>query len=120
MQAHSALAHPDRVLEYGAQVLASNPTAGEGALNEQQTAAILYLTMVNAGAIAKPSQPQRALGAAAAQSLLDSLPSYFEDKRRPSGTSAEQWNGSRKQLETAARDALRKLAPVAQASRAAQ
>ncbi|MGA7239182.1 MAG: DUF6600 domain-containing protein [Bryobacteraceae bacterium] len=120
MQAHSALAHPDRVLEYGAQVLASNPAAGEGALNEQQTAAILYLTMVNAGAIAKPSQPQRALGAAAAQSLLDSLPSYFEDKRRPSGTSAEQWNGSRKQLETAARDALRKLAPVAQASRAAQ
>jgi hypothetical protein len=120
MQAHSALAHPDRVLEYGAQVLASNPTAGEGALNEQQTASVLYLTMVNAGAIAKPSQQQRALGAAAAQSLLDSLPSYFEDKRRPTGTSTEQWTGSRKQLETAARDALRKLAPVAQASRPAQ
>ena len=120
MQAHSALAHPDRVLEYGAQVLASNPGAGEGALNEQQTAAVLYLTMVNAGAIAKPSQQQRALGAAAAQSLLDSLPRYFEDGRRPSGASAEQWTGSRKQLETVAREALRKLAPVAQASRPAQ
>jgi FecR protein len=120
MQAHSALAHPDRVLEYGAQVLASNPMTGEGALNEQQTAAVLYLTMVNAGAIAKPSQQQRALGAAAAQSLLDSLPRYFEDNRRPSGTNSDQWTGSRKQLETAARDSLRKLALVAQASQPAQ
>ena len=93
---------------------------GEGALNEQQTASVLYLTMVNAGAIAKPSQQQRALGAAAAQSLLDSLPRYFEENRRPSGTNSDQWTGSRKQLETAARDSLRKLAPVAQASRPAQ
>lgn len=107
MQAHSALGHPDRVLEYGAQAISGS----EGGLDEQQVAGVLYLTMVNAGAIAKPSQQQRALGAAAAQSLLDSLPSYFEDKRRPIGTSAEQWTGSRKQLETAARDALRKLAP---------
>jgi hypothetical protein len=120
MQAHSALAHPDRVLEYGAQVLTSSPMTGEGALNEQQTASVLYLTMMNAGAIAKPSQQQRALGAAAAQSLLDSLPRYFEENRRPSGTNSEQWTGSRKQLETAARDSLRKLAPVAQASRPAQ
>jgi hypothetical protein len=120
MQAHNALAHPDRVLEYGARVLASNPMTGEGALNEQQTAAALYLTMVNAGAIPKPSQQQRALGAAAAQSLLDSLPRYFEDNRRPSGTSSEQWSGSRKQLETAARESLGKLAPPAQASRPAQ
>jgi hypothetical protein len=120
MQAHSALAHPDRVVEYGAQVLASNPMTGEGALDEQQTAAVLYLTTVNAGAIAKPSQQQRALGAAAAQSLLDSLPRYFEENRRPSGTNSEQWTGSRKQLETVARDSLRKLAPPEQASRTAQ
>jgi hypothetical protein len=116
MQAHSALAHPDRVLEYGAQVISGE----EGGLDEQQVAGLLYLTMVNAEAIAKPSKQQRELGAAAAQSLLDSLPRYFEDNRRPTRTSPEQWAGSRKQLETVARDALRKLAPVAQASRPAQ
>jgi FecR protein len=116
MQAHSALAHPDRVLEYGAQVI----SAGEGGLDEQQVAGVLYLTMLNAETIAKPSQQQRALGAAAAQSLLESLPGYFEDNRRPPGSSAEQWAGSHKQLETVAREALKKLAPVTQASRPAQ
>jgi FecR protein len=107
MQAHSALAHPERVLEYGAQVISE----GESGLDEQQLAGVLYLTMVNAEAIPKPSQQQRALGAAAAQSLLDSLPRYFEDGRRPPGSSAEQWASSRKQLETVAREALKKLAP---------
>jgi hypothetical protein len=107
MQAHSALAHPDRVLEYGAQLI----SGGEGGLDEQQVAGVLYLTMVNAGAIAKPSKQQRELGAAAAQSLLDSLPRYFEDNRRPPGSSVEQWAGSRKQLETVSREALKKLAP---------
>ncbi len=112
MQAHSAMTHSDRVLEYGAAVMAQNPTgrAVEGALDEQQTAGVLFLTMVNAEAIARPSREQRALGAAAAQSLLDSLPRYFEESRRPPESSQEQWAGSRRQLETAAREALKKLA----------
>jgi hypothetical protein len=113
MQAHSAMAHPDRVLEYGAAVMTRNPVGdvSQGALDEQQTAGVLFLTMVNAQAIAKPSREQRALGAAAAQSLLDSLPRYFQDGRRPPESSAEQWATSRRQLETAAREALKKLAP---------
>ncbi len=113
MQAHSAMAHPDRVLEYGAAVMTRNPVGdvSQGALDEQQTAGVLYLTMVNAQAIPKPSREQRALGAAAAQSLLDSLPRYFQDGRRPPESSPEQWIVSRRQLETAAREALKKLAP---------
>lgn len=112
MQAHSALGHPDRVLEYGAGVMAHNPTAGaDGFLDEQQTAGVLYLTMVNAAAIAKPSPQQRTLGVAAAQSLLDSLEHYFQADRRPEGASFEQWANSRRQLESAARAALKKLAP---------
>jgi hypothetical protein len=105
MQTQSALAHPDRALEYGAALLSS----GQGGLDEQQTASVLYLTMVNAAALPKPSKEQRALGAAAAQSLLDGLPHYFEDSRRPGMTSSEQWRASRKQLETSAREALKKL-----------
>jgi hypothetical protein len=105
MQTHSALAHPDRALEYGAALMSSS----QGALDEQQTAGVLYLTMVNAAALPKPSKEQRALGAAAAQSLLDSLPHYFEDSRRPGITPSEQWTASRKQLETSAREALKKL-----------
>jgi hypothetical protein len=111
MLAHSAMAHPDRVLEYGALVMARNPATnqGEGALDEQQTAGVLFLTMVNAEQIAKPSREQRALGAAAAQSLIEILPRYFQDDRRPAESTPEQWAGSRKQLEIAARDALKKL-----------
>lgn len=105
MQAHSALAHPDRALEYGAALMSS----GQGALDEQQTAGVLYLTMVNAAALPKPSKEQRSLGAAAAQSLLDSLPHYFDDSRRPGTTTSEQWTASKKQLESSAREALKKL-----------
>ncbi len=113
MQAHSALMHPDRVLEYGALALSRHAVAGarEGALDEQQAAGVLFLTMVNAEAIAKPTREQRALGLAAAQSLLESLPRYFQDDRRPADSTFESWDGSRKQLETAAREALKKLAP---------
>jgi hypothetical protein len=107
MQAHSALAHPDRVLEFGAALM----SPGQAGLDERQTAAVLYLTTVNAAALPKPSKEQRALGAAAAQSLLESLPRYFEESRRPGTMSSEQWTASRKQLETAARDALKKLLP---------
>lgn len=105
MQAHSALAHPDRVVEYGAALMAS----AHDDLNEQQIASILYLTMVNAAALRKPSKDQRALGLAAAQSLLDSLPRYFQDGRRPGDTTSEQWAASRRQLEAAAKDAVKTL-----------
>jgi hypothetical protein len=111
MQVHSAMAHPERVLEYGAAVMSRSPAAnqGEGSLSEQQMAGVLFLTVVNAAAIAKPSHDQRALGLAAAQSLLDILPRYFQDNRRPAESSYDLWTSSRKLLETAARDALKKL-----------
>jgi hypothetical protein len=111
MQAHSALAHPERVLEYAAIVMARSPAYGpEAPLDEQQMTAVIYLAMVNAQAIARPSKEQRALGLAAAQSLTEILPRYFDEGRRPPGSSSEQWADSRKQLEVAAREAMKKLA----------
>jgi hypothetical protein len=90
--------------------MARNPASGPDApLNEQETTAVLYLATVNAQAIAKPSKEQRALGLAAAQSLAEILPRYFDDGRRPPWSSSEQWADSRKQLDAAAREAVKKL-----------
>ena len=96
MQVHSMAAHPDKVLEYGATLMARNLA---GVLNDQQTLGVLYLVTVNAAAIPHPSTPQRTLGKAAAQTMLEALPAYFEDRRRPSATSETDWQQSRRRLE---------------------
>lgn len=104
MQTHSALAHPDRVLEYAAALM-----AGRANLNEQQTLGLLYLTMANAEALPKPSSQQKVLGALAAQSLLESLPRYFAADRRPTAILNDAWDSAHRQLEATARDGVRKL-----------
>ncbi len=106
MQVHSMAARPDRVLEYGAALMSKNPS---GSLNDQQTLGVLYLVTVNAAAIPHPNNPQRALGKAAAQAMIEALPAYFEDSRRPAATSDADWRKSRRRLEIAARDALKAL-----------
>jgi hypothetical protein len=106
MQANSALAHPEHVVEYGAAAIAHNMQT-DGALNDQQVVGLLYLTMINATAIAKPNHDQRAMGASAAQALLDSVPKLFDESRR--SLSPRQWSAAREEIETAAREALKKL-----------
>jgi hypothetical protein len=106
MQVHSMTAHPDKVLEYGATLMAKNLA---GVFNDQQTLDVLYLVTINAAAIPHPNNPQRTLGKAAAQAMMETLPTYFEERRRPSETSEADWQKSRRQLETAARDALKAL-----------
>jgi hypothetical protein len=106
MQVHSMTAHPDKVLEYGATLMAKNLA---GVFNDQQTLGLLYLVTVNAAAIPHPDNPQRTLGKAAAQAMMETLPAYFADGRRPSETSETDWRQSRRRLETAARDALKTL-----------
>ncbi len=107
VQVHSALAHADRALEYARVLLTQN--LGQS-LDEQQIAGLLYLTLRNAEAIRTPSPEQRALGAAAAQSLLGILPQYFRDDRRPPDSSTEQWAFARQHLTAAAQEALQKFA----------
>jgi len=106
MQVHSMTAHPDKVLEYGAALMAKNLA---GVFNDQQTLGVLYLVTVNAAAIPHPNNPQRALGKAAAQAMMETLPAYFEDRRRPSETSETDWRQSRRRLEGAANNALKML-----------
>jgi hypothetical protein len=106
MQVHSVTAHPDKVLEYGATLMAKNLA---GVFNDQQTLGVLYLVTVNAAVIAHPNNPQRTLGKAAAQAMIETLPAYFEEHRRPAETSETDWRQSRRRLETAAHDALKTL-----------
>jgi hypothetical protein len=106
MQVHSMAGRSDKVLEYGAALMSKNLT---GVLDDQRTMGLLYLVTVNAAAIPHPDNPQRALGKAAAQAMIETLPAYFEDGRRPAGTSDADWRKSRRRLEMAARDALRTL-----------
>lgn len=106
MQVHSMALRPDRVLEYGAMLMSKNLA---GVLDDRQTLGVLYLVTVNAAAIPHPNNPQRALGKAAAQAMIETLPAYFEENRRPAATSEADWRNSRRRLETAARDALKAL-----------
>jgi FecR protein len=106
MQVHSAAAHPDKVLEYGAALMAKNL---DGVFEDQQTLGVLYLVTVNAAAIPHPDNPQRALGKAAAQAMMETLPAYFEESRRPAAASEADWQKSRRRLEAAARSALKAL-----------
>jgi hypothetical protein len=106
MQVHSAAARPDKVLEYGAALMAKNLA---GVLEDHQTLGVLYLVTVNAAAIPRPNNPQRALGKAAAQAMTETLPAYFEESRRPEATSEADWQKSRRRLEAAARNALKSL-----------
>jgi hypothetical protein len=106
MQVHSAAARPDRVLEYGAALMAKNLA---GVFEDQQTLGVLYLVTMNAAAISRPNNPQRALGKAAAQAMMETLPVYFEAGRRPAETSEADWQKSRRRLEAAARNALKAL-----------
>jgi hypothetical protein len=106
MQVHSAAAHPDKVLEYGAALMAKNLAGG---FDDQQTLGVLYLVTVNAAAIPRPNNPQRALGKAAAQAMMETLPAYFEASRRPPATSEADWQKSRRRLEAAARNAVKTL-----------
>jgi hypothetical protein len=106
MQIHSAAARPEKVLEYGAALMAKNLA---GVFEDQQTLGVLYLVTVNAAAIPHPNNPQRALGKAAAQAMMETLPVYFDESRRPSAASETDWQKSRRRLESAARNALKTL-----------
>ncbi len=106
MQIHSMAGRPDRVLEYGAALMSKNLA---GVFQDQQTLGVLYLVTVNAAAIPHPNNPQRALGKAAAEAMMETLPAYFEESRRPAAASEADWQKSRRRLEVAARNALKTL-----------
>jgi hypothetical protein len=106
MQVHSMAGRPDKVLEFGAALISKDLA---GISDEQEKLGVLYLVTVNAAAIPHPTNPQRALGKETARALMETLPAYFEESRRPAGTDDADWRNSRRRLETAARNAIKTL-----------
>lgn len=108
LQAHSALGRPDDVLQDAARLMTDRASLAND-LDERQRLVLLYLTAVNAQALPKPTREQRSLGAAAAQSLLDMLPTYSAEYRRPSGSDPTQWWQAWRNVDGTARNALVQL-----------
>jgi hypothetical protein len=102
MQAYSAVqpAQPDKVLEYGAQLLAKDLAA---ALKEpSQILRALYLLTANAPAVPSPTPAQLATGAKAAKDLQAFIPTYFTAANKPASATDAQWGQARTQVEQAA------------------
>ncbi|MBZ5577002.1 MAG: hypothetical protein LAP40_10630 [Acidobacteriia bacterium] len=109
MQAYSKAnpPQPGKVIEYGQQLMdkgldktftdAQGPTT---ILN------ILYLMTATIPTIPNPTPDQLALGDKAAHQLLDYLPTFFGNDKKPAGTTDAAWTQARGQLETAAKKAL--------------
>ena len=67
---------------------------------------VLYLVTVNALAIPNPRKEQLAAGHEAARELLDGLPAFFAEDRKPANVSPADWRKSRAEMEAAARKML--------------
>jgi hypothetical protein len=104
---YNLLGQPERVLEYGAALMAKNIGT---VLEPQAVVRILYLVMMNSAAIARPSREQTALGKAAAEALLEITPRFFEESRKPAEVTDAEWQKSRREIDTAARKTLKMLA----------
>jgi hypothetical protein len=117
MQAYSGLQpqQPDKVLEYGAQLMAKDlktvlpdPT---------QVLRVLYLATANTQLVKDPTPAQLAIGQKAAKDLQAFVPTYFTPERKGASVTDAQWAQVRTQVEQAASSTLVYIAmyPGAQA-----
>jgi hypothetical protein len=91
---------PDKVLEYGAQLLAKDLKA---ALKEPSSILrALYLMTANAPAVKDPTPAQLATGGKAAKDLLAFVPTYFTAENKSEKATDAQWAQARTQVEQAA------------------
>jgi hypothetical protein len=105
MQAYAMQpSQPDKVLDYGAQLMAKDL---KGALKEpSQILRALYLMTANAAAVKEPNSAQLATGQKAAKDLQAFVPTYFTAELKPAGASDAQWAQARAQVEQAAASTL--------------
>jgi tetratricopeptide (TPR) repeat protein len=121
LSAYAGLTPPqnEKVLEYGAQLLAGDLKANFK--DQAQILNILYRTALAAQGIATAGQAltpaQLATAEKAGKTLQEFIPTYFTAANKPAAASDAQWAQARTQLDTVAKSTLDMvaLAPGAQA-----
>jgi hypothetical protein len=106
MQAYGGLQppQPDKVLEYGAQLLAKDLKA---TLKEPANIVQAYYAITaNAPAVKDPTPAQLATGEKAAKELLAYVPVYFATSNKAASVTDAQWTQARTQVEQAAQSTL--------------
>lgn len=101
MQAYAAVQppQPEKVLEYGAQLMAKDLIA---ALKEpSQILRALYLMTANMLSVKEPTAAQLAIGQKAAKDLLAFVPTYFTAANKAASVTDAQWAQVRSQVEQA-------------------
>ena len=76
----------------------------------KQVLTVLYMTCVNVQKAPTPTADETAIGAKAAQALMDFVPTYFVAANKPAGTSDADWTKTGKDLTTLADGTLRVIA----------
>ena len=100
MQAYNGVQQPDKVLEYGAQLMAKDLKTVLPDLS--QSLRVLYLVTANTPAVKDPTPAQLAIGQKAAKDLQAFVPTYFTAEHKPATASDAQWAQARTQVEQAA------------------
>ncbi|HLK48106.1 MAG TPA: hypothetical protein VKT49_08230 [Bryobacteraceae bacterium] len=110
MQAYSKAnpPQPAKVVEYGMQLVNkglkttfTDPQQGPTVILN-----VLYLLTATIPTLPNPTPDQMALGEKSAHDLLDYLPTFFANDKKPAGTTDQAWTQARTQLETAAKKSL--------------
>jgi tetratricopeptide (TPR) repeat protein len=112
LQAYNGTKQPAKVLDTAAELMSKDLKTEftDPKSAPQQIVAVYYMTAVNLPQIPNPSPEQLALGDKAAHALLDYLPTFFSEERKPAATSAADWAKARAQLEAVANSSLTYIA----------
>ena len=90
-------AQPSKVVHYGAPLVAKDlKTVFQ---DPRQILVVLYLVTFNAANLPNPSDAQLKAGCHAARELLEGLPAFFAEDRRPPNVTAADWKKSRSEME---------------------
>ena len=102
MQAYSSMQppQPDKVLDYGAQLMAKDLKAALP--DASQILRALYLITANTPFVKDPTPAQFAIGQKAAKDLQAFVPTYFTAEHKPATATDQQWAQARVQVEQAA------------------
>jgi hypothetical protein len=106
MEVYHALNQPAKVVDAVAPLLAKDLRVSFA--EPLQIVGVLYLAVLNAQKIQNPVKQQIAAGRSAAYGLLAYLPVCFTAENRPATISAADWTKARNDLESLARQTLKR------------
>jgi hypothetical protein len=108
MLAYHGLGQPAKVLDFGSTLLQKDVNAAFA--DPMQVLSIAYVTASNVQHLQRLTRPQTATAQAAGRVLLATLPLCFVPERKPREMSDADWARSRADLDTLARNILRRAA----------